>query len=394
MTSATAPVTAPDAAVAAPGTGVAAPAAAPEAPEYALLPSARPVSFIDADGRAAAPGPRPYPVPDDTELVAAHRALVVGRRLDQQATNLAKQGELAVYPSSLGQEACQIGAALALGPQDWLFPTYRDCVAIMTRGVDPVETLTLMRGDWHCGYDPVAHRIAPQCTPLATQAPHAVGLAHAARLRGEDTVALVLIGDGATSEGDFHEALNFAAVFKAPVVFLVQNNAYAISVPLDRQTAAPSLAHKGIGYGMPGERVDGNDVAAVLGVLRHAVERARRGEGPTLVEAHTYRMEPHSNADDAGRYRDADEVARWRHRDPIARLETYLTERGLLTDADVRAAADEAEERAAALRTGIVRSGPPSPDALLREVTADDSAQLARDRELLLRELEREEDTP
>ncbi|MGW5422017.1 thiamine pyrophosphate-dependent enzyme [Streptomyces sp. NPDC003943] len=373
------------------------PAAAPEAvpdTELGLLPSARPVTFVDADGNAVPPGPRPYPVPDDTELLTAHRALVTGRRLDQQATNLAKQGELAVYPSSAGQEACQIGAALALGPRDWLFPTYRDCVAVMTRGVDPVETLTLMRGDWHCGYDPVAHRVAPQCTPLATQAPHAVGLAHAARLRGEDTVALVLIGDGATSEGDFHEALNFAAVFKAPVVFLVQNNGYAISVPLDRQTAAPSLAHKGIGYGMPGERVDGNDVAAVLGVLRHAVERARAGAGPMLVEAHTYRVEPHSNADDAGRYREADEVARWRRRDPIARLETYLTARGLLDEAGIRAAADAAEERAAALRTGLVRSGPPSPEALLSQVTADDSAQLARDLALVRRELLDEDDTP
>ena len=216
----------------------------------------------------------------------------------------------------------------------------------MTRGVDPVEVLTLLRGSWHCGYDPFEHRVAPQCTPLATNTLHAVGLAHAARLKGEDTVALVLLGDGATSEGDTHEALNFAAVWKAPVVFLVQNNGYAISVPLAKQTAAPSLAHKAIGYGMPGRLIDGNDAAGVYATVRAAVESAAQGHGPTLIEAITYRIEAHTNADDASRYRDDAEVQHWLARDPLARLETYLRSTGPLPDCTA-----EAEQFAASVRT-------------------------------------------
>ena len=247
--------------------------------------------------------------------------MVLGRRFDAQATALTKQGRLAVYPSSRGQDACQVGAALALRDQDWLFPTYRDSVAILTRGVPAEETLTLLRGDWHCGYDPYEYRVAPQCTPLATNTLHAVGLAYAARLKQQDQVALVLLGDGATSEGDTHEALNFAAVWKAPVVFLVQNNGYAISVPLAKQTAAPTLAAKGIGYGIPSLLIDGNDAAAVYAAVRAGVERAAAGGGPTLIEAITYRIEAHTNADDATRYRTSAEVSAWLERDPITRLE-------------------------------------------------------------------------
>lgn len=215
--------------------------------------------------------------------------MVLGRRFDTQATALTKQGRLAVYPSSRGQEACQIAAALALREEDWLFPTYRDSMALVARGVDPVEVLTLLRGDWHCGYDTAVTRVAPQCTPLATQVLHAAGMAEVMRRNGEDGVALALIGDGGTSEGDFHEALNFAAAFESPVVFFVQNNKYAISVPLARQSAAPALAYKGVGYGVRCEQVDGNDLVAVLSVLTAALEHARSGGGPFLVEAHTYR---------------------------------------------------------------------------------------------------------
>src|SRR5262245_14718456 len=185
--------------------------------------------------------------------------MVIGRRFDAQATALTKQGRLAVYPSSLGQEACQVGGVLALADDDWLFPTYRDSVALVTRGIEPVEVLSLLRGDAHCGYDPALQHVAPQCTPLATQTVHAAGLAYAEKRNGTGRIALVFVGDGATSEGDFHEAVNFAAVFKAPVVFLIQNNRYAISVPLERQSAAPTLSYKGVGYGVRSEQVDGND---------------------------------------------------------------------------------------------------------------------------------------
>ncbi|GAA3188611.1 MULTISPECIES: pyruvate dehydrogenase (acetyl-transferring) E1 component subunit alpha [Streptomyces] len=313
--------------------------------------------------------------------------LVRGRRYNTQATALTRQGRLAVYPSSTGQEACQVAAALALQERDWLFPSYRDTLAAVARGLDPVEALTLLRGDWHTGYDPRACRIAPLCTPLATQLPHAVGLAHAARLKGDDAVALALVGDGGTSEGDFHEALNFAAVWQAPVVFLVQNNGFAISVPLAKQTAAPSLAHKAVGYGMPGRLVDGNDAPAVHGVLTEAVRRAREGGGPTLVEAITYRVEAHTNADDATRYRTADEVEAWRAHDPIALMERELTARGLLTDAFAAEVRDGAEEMAADLRARMNEDPRLDPDDLFTHVYAERTTQLRQQADQLRAEL-------
>jgi pyruvate dehydrogenase E1 component alpha subunit len=358
--------------------------------DAALLPSAEPIRFLDDDG-----GPAPgdahgrYQRPPSTLLRRAYDAMVLGRRFDAQATALTKQGRLAVYPSSRGQEACEIGAVLALRETDWLFPTYRDTMALAARGIDAVEALTLLRGSWHCGYDPMATRTAPQCTPLATHAPHAVGVAYAARRRGEDTVALVLIGDGGTSEGDFHEALNFAAVFHAPVVFFVQNNGYAISVPLSRQTAAPSLAHKGAGYGVRSERVDGNDPLAVLAVLTEAVESARSGGGPVLVEAHTYRVEPHTNADDDARYRDHDEVETWKRRDPIARLEAHLRSRGELTDDDVSAAREAAEAYAADVRTRLGEEPTGDPADLFAHVYAEPTPQLREQAGWLAEELGR-----
>ncbi|RKS70870.1 pyruvate dehydrogenase E1 component alpha subunit [Actinomadura pelletieri DSM 43383] len=352
-----------------------------------LLPSAEPVRFL-TDSGAAARGRTNYPAPDPELLRRAYRAMVVGRRFDAQATALTKQGRLAVYPSSRGQEACQVGAALVLDENDWFFPTYRESVALVTRGIDPVEVLSLLRGDSHCGYDPRRHHTAPQCTPLATQALHAAGLAYAERRKGTRRVALVCVGDGGTSEGDFHEALNFAAVFKAPVVVLVQNNRYAISVPLERQTAAPSLAHKGIGYGVRSERVDGNDPVAVLAVLSAAVEHAREGNGPFLVEAHTYRLEPHTNADDPSRYRTEAEAEEWRRRDPIARLEAYLRRRGHLTDTDVAAFSTEAEEFAEGLRTRMNADPELAPLGLFDHVYGTPTPQLDEQRALLRAELD------
>jgi pyruvate dehydrogenase E1 component alpha subunit len=353
-----------------------------------LLPSAAPVTLIDVHGRPIEnPG---YAAPDAAALVRAFGALVTARRLNDQAYALVRQGRLAVYPSSHGQEACQVAAAQVLADGDWLFPTYRDTIAAVGRGVDPVEALSLLKGDWHCGYDPYEHHVAPHATPLATQLPHAVGVAHAARLRGEPTVVMALCGDGGTSEGDFHEALNFAAVLHAPVVFFVQNNEYAISVPLARQTAAPSLAHKGIGYGVPGERVDGNDAAALLAVLGAAVERARAGGGPQLIEAHTYRMQAHTNADDATRYRRDDEVAAWVERDPITRLEAHLRERGLLDDAQLADITAEAERVATHLRDGLNRDVAPDPAMLFDHVYAHPTPQLAEQAALVADELERE----
>jgi len=351
----------------------------------ALLPAGAPVTLLAADGR-------PVPVddldlPDDEVLLALYRMMVHGRRFDVQATALTKQGRLAVYPSARGQEACQIGAVHALREQDWLFPTYRDSMAVAARGVDPVQVLTLLRGEWHSGYDPYQHRVAPQCTPLATNTLHAVGLARAAAIKGEDTVALVMLGDGATSEGDTHEALNFAAVWRAPVVFLVQNNGYAISVPLAKQTAAPSLAAKGVGYGMPGTVVDGNDAAAVYAVVRRAVTAAAAGAGPVLIEALTYRMEAHTNADDASRYRSREEVDSWLARDPVTRLRDYLGGRGLLS-AGARAELDaEAEAAAAQLRQRMQAEVRRDPADLFRHVYAEPPPALRRQQQELAAEL-------
>ncbi|WP_206791774.1 pyruvate dehydrogenase (acetyl-transferring) E1 component subunit alpha [Amycolatopsis sp. MtRt-6] len=352
-----------------------------------LLPSAAPVRFVAEDGsRADRHGP--YGEPAEDRLKEAYRLMVLGRRFDVQATALTKQGRLAVYPSSAGQEACQVGAALVLRTADWLFPTYRDSVALVARGLKPGEVLTLLRGDAHCGYNPVETRVAPQCTPLATQTLHAAGLAHAMQRRGEDAVALALIGDGATSEGDFHEALNFAAVFKAPVVFFVQNNRFAISVPFEKQSAAAALAYKGVGYGMRSEQVDGNDAVAVLAVLDDAVRHAREGKGPVLVEAHTYRIDAHTNADDATRYRDADEVAKWREADPVKRLETFLKSRESLSDNEIEQFAADAEGYAQSVRDTLNAEPELDPLSLFDHVYAEPTRQLKAQRAALVAELE------
>jgi pyruvate dehydrogenase E1 component alpha subunit len=358
-----------------------------------LMPAPLPVRFLDDDGRRVQTIVDDYAEPAAEQLVEAYRRMVIGRRFDIQATALTKQGRLAVYPSSRGQEACQVGAMLALQPGDWAFPTYRESVALVTRGIDPIEVLTLLRGDAHCGYDPVATRTAPQCTPLATQLIHAAGLAYGEMRKGRGSVALAFVGDGATSEGDFHEALNFAAVFKAPVVFVVQNNKYAISVPLSKQTAAPSLSYKGIGYGIASEQVDGNDPMAVLAVLNKAADHARSGNGPVLVELHTYRLDAHTNADDATRYRDEDEVTGWLRRDPIARLEAYLRAQGLLDDEAVAAVAAEAEAVAADVRTRMNAEVEVDPLSLFDHVYATPTPQLLEQRAQVQAELEAEADS-
>lgn len=357
--------------------------------DAAQLPDEHPVQLIDEHGSGKTH--ERYQAPSDESLLASYAALVNGRRINEQCNALVRQGRLAVYPSSHGQEACQVAVAQVLGENDWLFPTYRDSVAVMSRGVSPEDTMVLLRGDWHSGYDSRAHRVAPQATPLATQMLHAVGFAHAAKLRGEDTVVIAMCGDGATSEGDFHEAMNFAAVFGLAVVFFVQNNEFAISVPLSRQTAATSLAHKAIGYGMSGQRVDGNDTAAVLAVLNEAVDRAREGGGPTLIEAHTYRMQAHTNADDDTRYREREEVQRWVERDPLTRLGSYLREAGVLTEAHEEQFAADAESIATELRDAMNRDVVVDPEELFAHVFAERPATLSGQWDMLQDEIARTE---
>jgi pyruvate dehydrogenase E1 component alpha subunit len=329
-------------------------------------------------------GIRPTPaLLDPDALLRGYRALRFARAFDTEATNLVMQGRLAVYPSCRGQEACEVAAVHALTEQDWLLPTYRDSAALVLRGIPAVDALTLLRGTWHCGYDPKQWRTMPQCTPLATQGPHAVGLGLAAKLAGDSAVAMCFFGDGATSEGDFHEACNSAAVYQAPVVFFVQNNQYAISVPLRKQTHALSLAHKAVGYGMPGVRVDGNDVIALLHVLDEAMERARSGGGPTLIEAVTYRIRPHTNADDAARYRDSGEVDLWLARDPVERLAKYLTAIGHLDEGLDASIGVESAKYATAMRERLVEEPSVDPADLFEHVFAVPTPQLRAQRAMV-----------
>ncbi|MBR7826031.1 pyruvate dehydrogenase (acetyl-transferring) E1 component subunit alpha [Actinospica sp. MGRD01-02] len=343
-----------------------------------------PLRYLDEHGAPVEGGIRPTPaLLDPGALLRGYRALRFARAFDTEATNLVMQGRLAVYPSCRGQEACEVAAVHALEEQDWLLPTYRDSAALVLRGIPAVDALTLLRGTWHCGYDPKQWRTMPQCTPLATQGPHAVGLGLAAKLAGDPAVALCFFGDGATSEGDFHEAANSAAVYQAPVVFLVQNNQYAISVPLHKQTHAISLADKASGYGMPGIRVDGNDLIAMNAVLAEAVQRARTGGGPTLIEAVTYRVQAHTNADDAARYRQSAEVEYWRRRDPIDRLGRYLTARGAL-DAAVEAEIDEECERyCEQMRAQFAEEPSYDADEMFEHVYDEMTPQLKAQREML-----------
>lgn len=366
-------------------------------PEDYMLPARHMINLLDPDGtlrpqdkQGTEPG-HEYPLPSPARLMEAYSALVTGRRVNNQNSALVRQGRMAVYPSSHGQEACQVAAALCLEEGDWLFPTYRDTVAVLTKGVAPMEVMTSFRGEWHCGYDPKAYNCAPMATPLTTQLLHAVGVAHAAKLRGENTVVVAMCGDGATSEGDFHEALNFAAVFNLPVIFFVQNNKYAISVPFSQQSAAPSLAHKAVGYGMAGERVDGNDLMALMSVMTRAVRLAREGNGPLLVEAHTYRMQAHTNADDDKRYREDSEVAEWKAKDPVIRIQSYLDDAGLLTEQAAADISQKAEAVAKTLRDGMNQDADTDPLELFEHVYSSKTPQMAEQQALLADELAREE---
>jgi 2-oxoisovalerate dehydrogenase E1 component alpha subunit len=317
---------------------------------------------------------------DPARLRELYRLMLLVRRADLEATALQRQGELAVYPPLLGQEAAQVGSAFALEPTDWIFPSYRELGAAVVRGVDLVEYLHFYRATWHGGtYDAGAHRFGYVSVPVASQILHAVGVAMGAKLDGLPDVAMAYFGDGATSEGDFHEGCNFAGVFRAPVVFFCQNNQWAISVPVARQTAAP-IWRKAEAYGFPGVRVDGNDVLAVYRATRDAVARARDGV-PTLIEAITYRMGPHSTADDASRYQPADEVQRWKARDPVERYAQWLEATGVADPAFFEAAVAEAKEFTARLRAGVLASGPRPVEELFAWVYADVPQHLARQRD-------------
>jgi pyruvate dehydrogenase E1 component alpha subunit len=265
------------------------------------------------------------------ELLSAYRLMLLSRRVDERAFNLQRQGRLGTFSPVHGQEASVVGSACALDPaRDWVVPQYRELPAMLRQGYTLERFFLYFKGDPEGNRMPPGVNLLPYQISLATQLPHAVGLAWGLRHQGLDGVVCVYFGDGASSEGDFHEACNLAGLRRAPVVFLLQNNGWAISTPVGKQTAAPTLAARAAGYGFPGERVDGNDLFAVYESARRAVDRARAGEGPTLIETLTYRMGPHNTADDPTRYVDPDELLAHRALDPIDRLRSYLEGAGVL----------------------------------------------------------------
>lgn len=291
------------------------------------------------DPRGEIVGPLPD-LPDDL-LVDMYRTMVLSRLFDRRVVALQRQGRMGTYAPLEGEEAAQVASAMALGPNDWVYPSYREHGSQLARGVPLDVLLTYWRGLPNTDWDPYRFKVQMDAVPIASHLPHAVGHAYRAHLAGEDTVTLAYFGDGSTSESDFHAAMNLAGVWKTPTVFFCRNNLYAISVPLDRQTASATIADKAQAYGIDGMRVDGMDPLAVYVATKEAVRRAHNGEGPTLIEAMTYRFGPHGTADDPHRYRSEEEEQAWRTKDPISRLRTHLASRGLWDDVNEQALIDQ-----------------------------------------------------
>jgi len=299
------------------------------------------LSILDSDGNLDT---ALEPKLADTDLRSLYRAMLLGRRLDERMVRLQRQGRIGTFAPTKGQEAAQMGSVFSLRPTDWMVPSFRETASMIWRGW-PIEKLLLFfAGHLEGGQPAPDQHDLPITIPVATQLPHAVGLAYAAQYRGDDVVVMAYFGDGATSEGDFHEALNFAGVWHVPVVFVCQNNQWAISVPLKKQTHSRTIAQKALAYGLPGIQVDGNDVLAVYAAAREAVERARAGDGPTLIECVTYRLGVHTTADDPTKYRSEAEVTMWEQKDPLTRFRAYLEKRNLLEEGLEQAVDEEIAE--------------------------------------------------
>jgi pyruvate dehydrogenase E1 component alpha subunit len=303
---------------------------------------------------------------DESDFLELYRQLVLLRTYDERSLVYHRQGRIGTYAIFWNHEAMQVGSHYALERDDWIFPSYRESAIGLLRGMPPATVLSWWRGHPTGWWNPLDYNLASICVPIASHVPHAAGLAWGKKLHGEKAIAIAYFGDGATSEGAFHEGANFAGVLRAPLVLFCNNNQWAISTPLSAQTAAPTLADKAIGYGMPGLRVDGADVLAVFDATREAVERARGGEGPTLIEAVTYRSAPHATADDPTAYIDAERVEEARAHECLGRYEGYLRRQGVLDDAFVERVKNEAAE---AMREGIAaaEAEPPADPELIFE---------------------------
>ncbi len=315
----------------------------------------------------------------DAELLALYRDLVLLRTYDERSVVYHRQGRIGTYAIFWNHEAMQAGAAFALEERDWIFPSYRESAIGLVRGMPASTVLSWWRGHPAGWWNPEDSNVASICVPIGTHVPHAVGFAWGSKLKGEDRVAIAFFGDGATSEGAFHEGATFAGVTKAPAILFCNNNQWAISTPLAEQTAAPTLADKAIGYGMPGLRVDGCDVLAVYEATRDAVERARAGEGPTFIEAVTYRSAPHATADDPSIYIDPERVEEARESECVGRYERYLVRAGVLTEETIESVKNEALEL---MRAGIAEAEaepPADPGLVFEHAYADPPATLADD---------------
>ena len=276
------------------------------------------------------PGLKP-PI-DDKETLTLYQKMVFVRLADQRGLLLQRQGRFGTYAPLWGQEACQIGSAYVLQKGDWVFPAFRELGATLMMGIALKDFMLYWMGNEMGSRSPEGINLLPVSIPVGTHIPQAVGTAWAAKIRGDKIVAVAYFGDGATSKGDFHEAMNFAGVFKTPTIFFCQNNQFAISVPRSRQTASATIAQKAIAYGFDGIQIDGNDLFAVITVTREAVDRARSGGGPTLIEGVTFRFGPHTTADDPTKYRTDEEIERWKPLDPMIRLRSYLKAKGLWSE--------------------------------------------------------------
>ncbi|MGO1317294.1 MAG: pyruvate dehydrogenase (acetyl-transferring) E1 component subunit alpha [Cellulomonadaceae bacterium] len=350
------------------------------------------VQLVDHTGRRtdselAAPYAERVAHLDHADIRDLYRDMVLVRRFDTEATALQRQGELGLWAQCLGQEAAQIGSGRALAPQDYAFPSYREHGVALTRGLDLPEILQLFRGVDHGGWDAEAHRFQLYTLVIGSHTLHATGYAMGVQRDGlvgtgdptRDTAVVTYFGDGATSQGDVNEALVFSAVNNAPLVLFCQNNQWAISEPNDRQFRVP-IARRGEGFGVPGVRVDGNDVLACYAVTQHALERARSGQGPSLVEAFTYRMGAHTTSDDPTRYRSREQEQHWRDRDPIDRVAALLRAEGAWEDSWAERVEEEAGELGERTRTYCRSLGRPMASSMFDHVYATDHAVLAGDR--------------
>jgi len=315
----------------------------------------------------------------DEELRGLYRDLVLVRRVDAEATALQRQGELGIWASLLGQEAAQVGSGRALRPDDYAFPTYREHGVAWCRGVDPLNLLGLFRGVNHGGWDPNEKNFHLYTIVIGAQTLHATGYAMGMQKDGAEGAVIAYFGDGATSQGDVNESFIYASVFNAPVVFFCQNNQWAISEPIEKQTRIP-LYQRAMGFGFPGIRVDGNDVLAVLAVTRAALQNAREGSGPTLIEAYTYRMGAHTTSDDPTRYRLTGELESWKLKDPIERVKAHLVRSGKADQAFFDAVDAEADDLAAHVRKGCLEMPDPDPLSIFDHVYAERHPLLEEER--------------